>query len=101
MAVIVVRRSPHPDKKWQVTIPRHWGVQTIDFGDKTSPDYTTHRNLSLAVQYHRAHQDQDWSMGANGREHFWTRWLLWNKPTIQEAIADMSDKFNLKFYLLA
>jgi hypothetical protein len=101
MAVIVVKRSDVLGKKWQINIPRHWGTQIIYCGNTRSPDYTDHKNLSLAVCYHRAHyQDEDWSPAANGQENFWTRWLLWNKPTVREAIVDMTDKFGFKFHLI-
>ena len=31
---------------------------------------------------------------------FWSRWILWNKPTIEQSIKDLSKKLNIEIRFL-
>jgi hypothetical protein len=46
--------------------------------------------------YVKRHKDnEDWSKKGIYTAGFWSRWLLWNKPTLKESIKDIEDRFNL------
>ena len=66
----------------------------IHFGAKGYGDYTTHKDESRKQNYLRRHAREDWTdVNTAG---FWARWLLWNKRTLAESIADVSRRFNLR-----
>jgi len=37
---------------------------------------------------------QDWNDPLT--KGFWSRWILWNKPTIDESINDIENRFGIK-----
>jgi hypothetical protein len=39
--------------------------------------------------------NEDWTIQGLKTKGFWSRWLLWSKPDLQEAIKFMEKKFNL------
>ena len=79
------------DKKYSIRIFN----KKINFGDSNYEDYTQHkddRRKQLYIQRHK--KREDWNNPST--PGFWSRWLLWNKPTLQEAKKDILMKFNIK-----
>ena len=79
------------DKKYSIRIFN----KKINFGDSNYEDYTQHkddRRKQLYIQRHK--KREDWNNPSTAG--FWSRWLLWNKPTLQEAKKDILMKFNIK-----
>lgn len=82
------------DKKYMVKIGNH----VIHFGAAGYDDYTTHhddRRKANYIQRHQAREDWDDYFTAG----FWSRWLLWNKPTIIESIEDIEQRYPLYIYI--
>jgi hypothetical protein len=64
------------------------------FGAIRYGDFTTHQNEQRKKAYLARHRkNEDWtdpkSAGAL------SRWILWNKPTIEESILDYLQRFNM------
>lgn len=69
-------------------------VKTTAFGAVGMSDFTKHRDEARKQRYLARHRTrEDWrdftSAGAL------SRWILWNKPTLRESIADYKQRFRL------
>lgn len=85
--------SHRPQKKYKIINPN--GFPVIHFGDKNYTDFTTNKNLTKQQNYLKRHApNEDWyNLNTAGA---WSRWLLWNKPNLIDAVKDMEKKFNIK-----
>lgn len=90
---VALRPSTRQDKKWSVVLPN----KTIHFGARGYSDYTIHKDTSRKDNYIKRHAPREnWEKSGIETAGFWSRWLLWNKPSIKESIKDIENKFNVK-----
>jgi hypothetical protein len=79
---------------------KHKYVAVFDDGSHTAfgalgyEDFTTHKNIKRKQAYLRRHRkNENWndpkSAGAL------SKWILWNKPTIEESIQDYVKRFHM------
>ena len=69
----------------------------IHFGASGFEDYTMHKNDSRKNNYINRHQvNEDFSKKGINKAGFWARWILWNKPTLEDSIKDAERRFNIK-----
>ena len=66
----------------------------VKFGAIGYSDFTQHKDEARKQRYINRHKkNENWndkdSAGA------WSRWLLWNKPTIKESYTDIKRRFNI------
>ena len=81
----VIQPSSRAAKKWSVKTP---SGRVIHFGAVGYDDYTMHGDAARAEDYVRRHAArEDWSDRGVETPGFWSRWLLWEKPTIKAALA--------------
>jgi hypothetical protein len=95
---IKLSRSEKPDKKFKVKV----GDSTIHFGSKGMSDYTINQDPNrkrLYIKRHRARAEarrrENWNKSGIQTAGFWSRWLLWNKPTLDESIRDIEKRFHV------
>ena len=70
--------------------------RVINFGDKKYEDYTTHHDETRKKSYISRHsKNENWSDPLSAG--FWSRWLLWNAPTIRDSMRFITDKFGIIF----
>ena len=70
----------------------------INFGAAGYEDFTTHKDPIRKKRYIKRHQvNEDWTNPLTAG--WWSRWLLWNMPTIKESIADIKKRFDIKIYI--
>ena len=93
-------KSNKPDKKYMVSFinPETKRNNTIHFGAKNMDDYTLTNDINQKNRYIRRHsyQNEDWSKNGIYTRGFWSRYLLWNKPSIMESIRDIEKQFKIK-----
>ena len=95
----VLSRSSNPDKKYEVVVEKEGAKRTIQFGDKHSQDYTLYSPLErderkrLYLLRHRARENWSDPFSAG----FWSRWLLWNVPTVSASKRDITKRFGIQF----
>ena len=67
----------------------------VHFGDSRYFDFTEHKNKERKELYIQRHQSREnWEdLNTAGA---WSRWLLWEKPTIEQAINFIQNKFNIQ-----
>ena len=74
-----------PPKKWTATFP---DGKKVSFGAAGYEDYTMHQDKERMENYIKRHQGtENWHNPYTAG--FWSRWLLWSKPTMKEAIKEV------------
>jgi hypothetical protein len=101
MKLISIKPSTNKDKKLMATFEKDNGRQvTTHFGASGYMDYTKYYKKDPKVAKEkrasylaRHRENEDWndvtSAGAL------SRWILWNKSTIEQSIKNFKKKFNL------
>ena len=88
--IVYLSPSTRSGKKWMVEIDG----KTVHFGASGYEDYTMHGDDKRKDSYIARHSSrEDWNDPHTGG--FWSRWLLWNKPTIEESIEDIERHYTL------
>jgi hypothetical protein len=101
MKTIAYLQKGTDQKKYKVTVIKSNGTKkTVQFGAKGYKDFTLH-NKDLRDEkknrYLKSHKPREnWNKSGINTAGFWSRWLLWNKPTISESIKDIEKRFNIK-----
>lgn len=91
---VLIRKSPNASKKYRVTFEngRH-----VDFGGKGYSDYTIHKDPTRKERYIIRHQKrEDWKNPYTAG--FWSRWLLWEKPTLKGSANFIKTKFGIRIH---
>jgi len=96
--MIKLSRSEKPDKKFKVVIRAMARPnKTIHFGAKGLSDYTINKNPERKRLYLKRHKAREnWSKSGIQTAGFWSRWLLWNLPTLDESIRDIEKRFYVR-----
>jgi hypothetical protein len=95
---IKLSRSEKPDKKFKVKVGDRKGASrtTIHFGSKGMSDYTLNQDPNRKRLYIKRHRlRENWNKSGIKTAGFWSRWLLWNKPTLNESIQDIEKRFHV------
>jgi hypothetical protein len=86
-------KSDKPDKKYYIITDSN---KKIYFGQASASDFTHHKNEQRKQRYIDRHKkNETWSKSGIDTAGFWSRWMLWNKPTIKESYADIKRRFNI------
>jgi hypothetical protein len=89
MMQIQISPSDKKEKKFKATIDKK---RTVYFGSQGASDFTLHKDEARKQRYIDRHRkNEDWSDPSTAG--FYAKHLLWNKPTIQEAIKDTNRRF--------
>ena len=89
---IELRKSNRKDKKFMVKVDN----KTIHFGQKGYTDYTINKDDNKKKNYLARHKKrEDWNKSGIKTAGFWSRWILWNKQTINESIKDLQKKYKI------
>jgi Family of unknown function (DUF5754) len=96
MMQVVIQKSKRTDKKFDAVID---GKKTIPFGQKGASDYTIHRDPERKDRYINRHKPrEDWTDPRTAG--FYSRFVLWNKPTLKQSVDDLNKKYkNINFLL--
>jgi len=94
MIVAYIRRSRRPGKKYDIIFAN--GTK-ISFGARGYSDFTIHKDVARRERYLARHIGaENWAFDGMLTPGFWARWLLWNKPSLAEAINDVRARFGIK-----
>jgi hypothetical protein len=73
---------------------------TVHFGARGYSDFTRHGDTARRRRYIMRHEArEDWTEHGIKTAGFWSRWLLWNKPTLSESLTDINRKFGIMAYM--
>ena len=86
---IIIKPSRNPLKKYDAIID---GKKTVPFGQKGASDMTQHKSEERKSRYIDRHKkNENWTDPKTAG--FYSRWILWNKPTLSESVRDTNNKF--------
>ena len=80
-------------------LPKYENVEDIQKEEKlkrgkTFIDGRTEKERQNYIARHKVREN--WNKSGIHTAGFWSRWILWNKPTLQESINDVEKRFNIK-----
>ena len=94
MKVIKLSKANDNKHKYIVTIDIDGKEKNIKFGAYGMEDFTIHGDDGRKELYISRHKkNENWNDPLTAG--FWSRWLLWNKPTIKASMIDIKKRFNL------
>ena len=92
----IILKSKKLHKKYDVI--NEYGKR-ISFGDNRYSDFTKHKDPIRKELYINRHYKEDWrNLNKAGT---WSRYILWNKPTLKASIKNMENTFNIDILLIA
>ena len=84
-------KSDKATKKYYIITSNN---KKIYFGQANASDMTQHKDEERKQRYINRHKaNENWSKSGIDTAGFWSRWLLWNKPTINESYQYIKSKF--------
>lgn len=88
-------RTPNEKHKYEVHFQ---DGRKVKFGDNRYEDYLMHQDVKRKRLYILRHKsmNKDWTRRGIYTPGFWSRYLTWNKPTLEESIENIRKKFGLK-----
>ena len=103
MKFVRLTKSHLPDKKFDALLQDEKGtVHHIPFGATGYSDYPTyhkggkvHAELRKFAYLTRHRTREDWTKSGLLTPGFWSRWILWNKPTVDQSLQDTLARFDL------
>ena len=88
---IVIMKSSNKKKKFDARID---GSKTISFGDSSYQDYTKHKDKDRKERYIDRHKkNENWNASGAKTAGFYSKHVLWNKPTLKASIDDINKRF--------
>jgi uncharacterized protein YchJ len=96
--IVKLRRSPQAHKKYVAYLHNDQGhvITTVHFGEQKYQDFTQHNDEQRKKNYIARHvKRENWHDPRTAG--FWSKHLLWTKPTVKEAMRNISRQFNIKF----
>lgn len=100
--VVYLSKSTRSGKKYMVVITPDASPtgrqRTVHFGQSGASDYTKHKDSDRKQRYVVRHKrgNEKWTKRGITTAGFWSRWLLWNKPTISASTNDIQKKFGIR-----
>lgn len=92
--VVYLRKSTKKDKKYMVYVDG----KTVHFGAAGMSDYTKHKDKERMKRYSTRHKSREtWTKSGLKSAGFWSKWLLWNKPSISASKRDIASRFGVTF----
>ena len=88
--------SPKKDKKWEIHLlnQQTGKIKRISFGANGYSDFTIHKNPEQKERYIARHQVNElWTDPT--KSGTLSRFILWNKPNLNDSIDDYLKRFNI------
>ena len=86
-------KSDKPNKKYFIITKDN---KKIYIGASGYSDFTIHKEEARKQRYINRHKNnEDWTKSGIDTAGFWSRWLLWNKKTIQDSYKDIKNNFKI------
>tara|TARA_R110000765_G_scaffold421566_1_gene527819 strand:- start:1901 stop:2242 length:342 start_codon:yes stop_codon:yes gene_type:complete len=97
----ILKKSNKKNKKFMIIMDDN---MIHHFGDSRYKDYTIYSKELIPddaykkkLAYIARHKkNEDWTKTGIHTSGFWSRWVLWNEPTILNSIKDIEKRFNIK-----
>ena len=95
--LVSVTPSDKPDKKLHVKLESESGREkNLHIGAKGMDDFTKTHDEAQKQRYIERHRArEDWRLSGLMTSGFWSRWLLWNKPSLSASVQDVKRRFGV------
>ena len=91
MEIVISKSKNSSKKKYDARID---GTKTVSFGQKGASDFTKHKDKERKEAYISRHKkNEDWTKSGVKTAGFWSKHILWSKPTLKESIDDVNKRF--------
>lgn len=94
---VIITKSHRKNKKLVALIhdKKTNKLRMIHFGAEGYSDYTIHKDNDRKQRYLDRHfKKEDWNISGIYTAGFWSRWILWNKPTLTASKRSIMKKFS-------
>ena len=96
MKLLHIKKANDNKHKFEAVLEDGPKTYNIAFGAKGYSDFTKHKDETRKSSYIARHKvREDWTKDGVLAPGFWSRWVLWNKPTIEESVKYTIKKFHL------
>ena len=88
-------KSDRPDKKYYIITNDD---KKVYLGQAGASDFTIHKDEArkqLYINRHKKNESKYWNKSGIDTPSFWSRFLLWEKPTIKDSYMDIKKRFNI------
>ena len=93
---VYLQKSTRSGKKYMVTIITPTSKKTVHFGAEGYSDDTKHKDKERMKKYDARHKPREnWGKSGINTAGFWSKWLLWSKPSLSAAKTYTANKFNI------
>lgn len=92
-----LHKSDKADKKYFIEFenPKTNRMKKVYFGASGYQDYTMHKDDERKERYINRHKNNErWNDPTTAG--FYSRWLLWNKPTLSASIKNTNERFGIQ-----
>jgi hypothetical protein len=87
---IVLTKSNRPEKRYKVTINDE---NIVHFGSM-GRNFTMHKDKKIKTEYIKRHKKHEtWTLAGIKTPGFWSKHLLWNKPSMKESLAALRKRY--------
>ena len=86
-------KSDKPNKKYYIITNDN---KKVYFGQASASDFTIHKDKARKQRYinrHKKNESKYWNKSGIDTSSFWARFLLWEKPTINESYQFIKNKY--------
>jgi hypothetical protein len=95
MRLKTIRRSHKPEKKWDAVFLNGDREKVVPFGARGMSDYTKHKNATRKKRYIQRHSGMGEHWNKPDTPGALSRWILWNKPSFKQSVADFKRRFKV------
>jgi hypothetical protein len=84
-------KSDKPNKKYFIITNEN---NKVYFGASGFLHFSLHKDEKRKERYIKRHQkNEDWTKSGIDTPGFWSRWYLWNMPTLNASYEDIKKRF--------
>jgi hypothetical protein len=93
LRLISIRKSRKAEKKYDAVFEQNGREKVVSFGAAGMSNYTKHKNATRKQRYIRRHTGKGERWEKPDTPGALSRWILWNKPSFRESVADYKRRF--------
>ena len=90
-----IRKSRKAEKKFDAVFDKDGKEKVVSFGAAGMSNYTKHKNATRKQRYLKRHTGKGEKWQQPDTPGALSRWILWNKPSFRDSVADFKRRFSL------
>ena len=94
LRLIAIRKSHKTEKKYDAVFEKNGRQKVVPFGAAGMSNYTKHKNATRKQRYMNRHKKKENWRNPDTPGSL-SRWILWNKPSFRDSVADYKQRFGL------